>query len=313
MKSSTSCALGRGSTRPSSGRTAPTRRRAPGGSFIWPKTSATSSSTPDSVISSQRSLPSRVRSPTPANTETPPCSRATLWISSWISTVLPTPAPPKRPTLPPRTNGATRSITLMPVSKISIFGCSSSERRRVAVDRPALGVRRRASSPSSIGSPSTFQSRPSVCLPTGTVIGAPVSIDVDAARRGRRWSPSRPRGRGRRRDAAAPPRSGRLSPSGRAIWSARVDLGQLVREDGVDHDALDSRSPCRRSGRCSGQACVSWRGGSGALPRAARWRPAQRRSLAKRARPDPAPGVRLSVPLSAPPPGRRGRGFRRTR
>ena len=29
--------------------------------------------TPDSVISSQRSLPSRVRSPTPANTETPPC------------------------------------------------------------------------------------------------------------------------------------------------------------------------------------------------------------------------------------------------
>ena len=29
--------------------------------------------TPDSVISSHRSLPSRVRSPTPANTEYPPC------------------------------------------------------------------------------------------------------------------------------------------------------------------------------------------------------------------------------------------------
>ena len=43
----------------------PTRRRAPGGSFICPYTSATRSSTPDSSISSSRSLPSRVRSPTP--------------------------------------------------------------------------------------------------------------------------------------------------------------------------------------------------------------------------------------------------------
>ena len=49
-----------------------TRRRVPGGSSIWPKTSAVSSSTPDSVISMMRSLPSRVRSPTPANTEVPP-------------------------------------------------------------------------------------------------------------------------------------------------------------------------------------------------------------------------------------------------
>src|SRR4026209_1971331 len=48
-----------------------TRRRAPGGSFIWPNTSAVSASTPDSVISSQRSLPSRVRSPTPADTPLP--------------------------------------------------------------------------------------------------------------------------------------------------------------------------------------------------------------------------------------------------
>ena len=46
-----------------------TRRRAPGGSFIWPNTRAVFSITPDSVISSQRSLPSRVRSPTPQNTE----------------------------------------------------------------------------------------------------------------------------------------------------------------------------------------------------------------------------------------------------
>jgi len=35
-------------------------------------------------------------------------------------TVLPTPAPPKRPVLPPRTNGVSRSITSMPVSKSSV-------------------------------------------------------------------------------------------------------------------------------------------------------------------------------------------------
>ena len=48
-----------------------------------------------------------------------------------------------------------------------------AELRRVAVDRPALarGAARRLST----GSPSTFQRRPSVSLPTGTLIGAPVS------------------------------------------------------------------------------------------------------------------------------------------
>ena len=54
-----------------------TRSRAPGGSFIWPNTITVFSMTllasaalPTfvSCISSQRSLPSRVRSPTPANT-----------------------------------------------------------------------------------------------------------------------------------------------------------------------------------------------------------------------------------------------------
>ncbi len=84
-----------------------TRARAPGGSFIWPKMRAVFEMTGspvssfDSVISTQRSLPSRVRSPTPANTDTPPCFLATLLMSSWMSTVLPTPAPPKRPILPP--------------------------------------------------------------------------------------------------------------------------------------------------------------------------------------------------------------------
>ena len=45
------------------------RWRAPGGSFIWPKTIAVLSITPDSSSSPSRSLPSRVRSPTPAKTE----------------------------------------------------------------------------------------------------------------------------------------------------------------------------------------------------------------------------------------------------
>ncbi len=79
-----------------------TRKRTPGASSIWPKTSVVCASTPDSFISIQRSLPSRVRSPTPVNTEKPLWTAAMLRISSWMSTVLPTPAPPNRPTLPPR-------------------------------------------------------------------------------------------------------------------------------------------------------------------------------------------------------------------
>ena len=74
--------------------------------------------TPLSWNSSQRSLPSRVRSPTPPNTDTPPCFSAMLWISSMMTTVLPTPAPPNRPILPPCRYGSSRSMTLMPVSNI---------------------------------------------------------------------------------------------------------------------------------------------------------------------------------------------------
>ena len=49
-----------------------TRRRVPGGSSIWPNTRAVSFRTSASSISWMRSLPSRVRSPTPANTDVPP-------------------------------------------------------------------------------------------------------------------------------------------------------------------------------------------------------------------------------------------------
>ena len=52
---------------------------------------------------------------------------AMLFISSWIKTVLPTPAPPNRPTLPPLVIGAIRSMTLIPVSRIStVPDCSAS-------------------------------------------------------------------------------------------------------------------------------------------------------------------------------------------
>src|SRR5919202_916509 len=147
----------------------PTRWRAPGGSFIWPKTIATRSITPDSFISSHRSLPSRVRSPTPAKTEYPPCSWATLRISSWMMTVLPTPAPPKMPILPPLRNGAIRSMTLMPVSNCSgwtAWSTSAGAGRWMGYLAPAeIGPL------ASIGSPSTFTRRPSVGGPTGGLIG----------------------------------------------------------------------------------------------------------------------------------------------
>ena len=115
-----------GSTPRRSARASATRRRTPGGSSIWPYTRAAFSMTPDSCISIQRSVPSRVRSPTPANTDTPPCCWATRLIISWMRIVLPTPAPPKRPILPPCTYGSRRSMTLMPVSNICALGSSSS-------------------------------------------------------------------------------------------------------------------------------------------------------------------------------------------
>ena len=157
-----------------------TRRRAPGGSFIWPKTITVWSMTDlpvspifASCISSQRSLPSRVRSPTPAKQEKPEWKRARRAMSSWMITVLPTPAPPKRPALPPRTSGQSRSMTLIPVSKISVLddrSCISGggwwmTRRAWACTGPR----------SSIGSPTRLKTRPSVSRPTGTETGSPVS------------------------------------------------------------------------------------------------------------------------------------------
>src|SRR6476620_8846720 len=152
-----------------------TRRRVPGGSSIWPKTRAVWPRTPASSISTIRSLPSRVRSPTPANTETPPWSRATRAIISWMSTVLPTPAPPNRPILPPCTYGVSRSMTLMPVSNIWVLDSSWSKAGAVRwIPQRSLASK---VSPSArfMTSPVVLKTLPRVTSPTGTVIGPPVS------------------------------------------------------------------------------------------------------------------------------------------
>ncbi len=122
-----------------------------------------------------RSLPSRVRSPTPAKTEVPPKFRATRVIISWMSTVLPTPAPPNRPILPPLTYGASRSMTLMPVSSISVFGSRSAKAgalRWMPQWSSALMV-----SPSARlrHSPMALKTWPLTASPTGTLIGKPLS------------------------------------------------------------------------------------------------------------------------------------------
>ena len=150
-----------------------TRRRTPGGSSIWPNTRAAFSNTPDSIISRRRSVPSRVRSPTPANTDTPPCWEATRLIISVISTVLPTPAPPNRPILPPATYGVSRSMTLMPVSNMRADGSRASN------DGASRWISQRSMSAKSAlsasrASPHAFQMWPSTRSPTGTVMPWPV-------------------------------------------------------------------------------------------------------------------------------------------
>mmetsp|Transcript_5807 Transcript_5807/g.9755 ORF Transcript_5807/g.9755 Transcript_5807/m.9755 type:complete len:234 (-) Transcript_5807:276-977(-) len=155
-----------------------TRARAPGGSFIWPYTRAaleppSSLITPECIISWYKSLPSRVRSPTPAKTEKPPCAFAMLLISSIITTVLPTPAPPNRPILPPLGYGSIKSITLMPVESSSCsVDCSVKTGASLWIGsycEAPIGPR------SSIGSPMTFMMRPRVFSPTGMAIGLSVS------------------------------------------------------------------------------------------------------------------------------------------
>ena len=72
-----------------------------------------------------------------------------LLMSSSMFTVLPTPAPPNRPTLPPLANGTSRSMTLMPVTSkiltarlLVIGGCRPVNRQRLGrFHRTALVLR----------------------------------------------------------------------------------------------------------------------------------------------------------------------------
>ena len=57
----------------------------------------------------------------------------TLLINSFIRTVLPTPAPPSKPNLAPFWIGAKKSITLIPVYKISVLIFNSLNENSVIV------------------------------------------------------------------------------------------------------------------------------------------------------------------------------------
>ena len=91
-----------------------------------------------------------------------------------INTVLPTPAPPKRPILPPFTYGAIRSTTLIPVSKICVSGERSSNLGAGRWIGHFSSATTGAGSWSTV-SPSTLKIRPNTPSPTGTAIAAPVS------------------------------------------------------------------------------------------------------------------------------------------
>src|SRR6185295_11442313 len=90
-----------------------------------------------------------------------------------MMTVLPTPAPPKMPTLPPFLNGQIRSMILRPVSKTStsvVWSSKDGGSRWIGSMTSAFTGPFR-----SIGRPRTSNTRPRVASPTGTVMGLPVS------------------------------------------------------------------------------------------------------------------------------------------
>src|SRR2546425_4643152 len=93
-------------------------------------------------------------------------------MSSMITWVFPTRPPPKIAALPPLRKGQMRSMTLMPVSRISAdvdWSTNDGGSRWIGSRRtPFTGPF------PSIGSPTTLKSRPRVSGPTGTVIGPPV-------------------------------------------------------------------------------------------------------------------------------------------
>ncbi len=89
-------------------------------------------------------------------------------------TVFPVPAPPNSPIFDPLANVQIRSMTLMPVSRISTLACCSDTGgagRWIGQRVTPFGA-----GWSSIGAPITLNMRPSVSTPTGTEIGPPVAL-----------------------------------------------------------------------------------------------------------------------------------------
>ena len=160
-------------------------------------------------------------------------------------TVLPTPAPPKMPILPPFLNGQIRSMILRPVSKTSTsVDCWSNGGASRWIGREAVGVHRPLLS---IGRPRTSNTRPSVASPTGTVIGAPVSRTGDAA--------GEPVGRRHRHGADPVVAEVLLDLAHERILALALDLdgvedlGQLAGgELDVDDGSGDLDDPARRVG-----------------------------------------------------------------
>ena len=98
-----------------------------------------------------------------------------LLINSWIITVLPTPAPPKAPILPPFVKGVIKSSTFIPVSNTDTSVAWSSKLGGfLCIGHLSSGA---STSPNpSIGSPRVLNNLPKVASPTGTDIAFPVSI-----------------------------------------------------------------------------------------------------------------------------------------
>ena len=98
-----------------------------------------------------------------------------------MTMVFPVPAPPNTADLPPFRKGQMRSMTFMPVSKISAcvdWSVNGGGARWIGSRRsPFTGPL------PSIGSPMTLKSRPSVASPTGTVIGPPAATAFIPRRR----------------------------------------------------------------------------------------------------------------------------------
>ena len=155
----------------------PMRKRLPGSSFICANSITMLGSTPAACMSRHSSSPSRQRSPMPQKILTPSSCPIMLWIISVSSTVLPTPAPPNRPALPPRSSGTSTSIILMPVSKVSErFERAASDGGSRCTERHCTSLPTSPSgAPPSMVLPNTSNMRESVARPTGAISGPPVS------------------------------------------------------------------------------------------------------------------------------------------